>query len=55
MDLLGVAPLGSGPDHSLAGVTRFKEGFGGVRKEYVGSYDLLFNRTLYKAFRLMKS
>lgn len=40
-DLLGIAPPGSDETHYLAGVTRFKESFGGETIVYAGSYDCI--------------
>ena len=40
-----------------SGITRFKKGFGGQEKNYVGAYDLIFQRwkyELYKFFRKIK-
>jgi lipid II:glycine glycyltransferase (peptidoglycan interpeptide bridge formation enzyme) len=37
-----------------AGITRFKRGFGGFIQSYAGAYDLPFNKTGYKLYRLIK-
>jgi len=54
-DLLGIAPPGSGQDHPLAGVTRFKQSFGGETVVYAGSYDLALNKLLYSTFKTLRS
>ena len=46
MDLLGAAPPGE-PSHPLAGVTRFKEGFGGRRMTRAGAWDLALRPNIY--------
>jgi lipid II:glycine glycyltransferase (peptidoglycan interpeptide bridge formation enzyme) len=46
-DFFGVAPPQAGSDHSWAGITRFKEGFGGERVSYVGAYDFVLSRLGY--------
>jgi lipid II:glycine glycyltransferase (peptidoglycan interpeptide bridge formation enzyme) len=43
LDLLGVAPVGFEKWHDRAGVTRFKQAFGGETISYWGSYDIVFN------------
>lgn len=50
MDLLGVAPVGFESWHSWAWVTRFKQAFGGQTVSYRGSYDIVFNSWVMKAF-----
>lgn len=50
-DFFGVAPEGA-KNHPWAGVTAFKEKFGGRHEEILGSYDLVFNRIKYKAFKI---
>lgn len=37
------------------GFHRFKQGYGGELKEFVGSYDLVLNHQLYKLYNLMNS
>ncbi len=39
------------PNHPLYGLYRFKEGFGAVLREYVGEYDLILNRPLYRMWQ----
>ena len=53
-DFFGVAPPGAGPDHPWAGITRFKEGFGGRRENYAGAYDLVRQPGRYAAFNLAR-
>ncbi len=50
-DFYGVAPQGVA-DHPWAGITRFKEGFGGRRVNYVGAYDFVTRSHLYALFDL---
>lgn len=50
LDLLGVAPVGFEKWHDRAGVTRFKQAFGGETISYWGSYDVVFNTWMMKAF-----
>lgn len=50
-DLLAVVPEDS-EGHKYAGITRFKEQFGGHKKHIVGSYDLVFKPTWYKLFKI---
>jgi lipid II:glycine glycyltransferase (peptidoglycan interpeptide bridge formation enzyme) len=53
LDLLGIAPLWH-PEHHLAGVSRFKQAFGGQTISYIGNYDCVFNGMLYKGFGWMR-
>ena len=39
-DFWGVAPEGASAKHSWAGITRYKEGFGGLRVEQPGTFDI---------------
>lgn len=52
-DLLGVAPEGDGK-HKWAGLTRFKENFGGRNVEIIGSYDKVYDLRWYKLFRAFR-
>lgn len=36
------------------GITRFKKSFGGKEKNYLGTFDLVFNKKLYKIYQLIK-
>ncbi len=37
-----------------SGITRFKKGFGGEEKNYIGAYDLIFRRWEYKLYNFAK-
>lgn len=50
-DQWGVAPVGD-TTHKLAGVTYFKEGFGGKRVSRIGAYDLVRNEFWYRLANL---
>lgn len=52
-DFYGVAPEGIA-QHPLAGVTRFKEGFGGQIIEYPGTFELPFAKVPYLLYRVVK-
>lgn len=45
-DLWGVAPAGDN-QHSLAGISRFKNAFGGVAVDYAGTWDIPLKPTKY--------
>ena len=49
-DLWGVAPEGK-KDHRLQGVSRFKEGFGGVVVEYPGTFEIPIRQFWYSLIR----
>ncbi len=49
-DLGGVAPKNS-PKHSWTGITKFKEGFGGKRIDYVGAWDIVYNKFWYNVIK----
>ena len=49
-DFWGVAPAISDQSHRWQGITRFKEGFGGQYKEYVGAHDYVFSEAWYRIF-----
>ena len=51
-DLLGIAPPDQ-PKHRWAGLTRFKENFGGRRVEIIGSYDKVIDQGYYKLYRFI--
>ncbi len=53
-DFWGTAPVGAGAGHPWAGVTRFKEGFGGEAREYVGTMEYPVAPFLYRAYCLAK-
>jgi lipid II:glycine glycyltransferase (peptidoglycan interpeptide bridge formation enzyme) len=50
-DLRGITP-GLGADDPEVGLIQFKVGTGGQAVEYVGEWDLVLNRPLYRAFQL---
>lgn len=43
-------PANNKQQHPWAGVTRFKKGFGGKEVHFVGSWDLIYNKTWYNLF-----
>jgi len=57
-DFWGVAPAGSEQKrHPLAGVSRFKEGFGGQIVEYPGTFEIPFRKFWYlliKVYRIFR-
>lgn len=52
-DFYGVAPVGS-KEHKLAGVTRFKEGYGGQRIQYPGTREFPISGVWYMIYRTIK-
>jgi peptidoglycan pentaglycine glycine transferase (the first glycine) len=50
-DQWGVAPAGQG-EHPLAGVTYFKEGFGGQRLQWLGGWDYAAHPIIYRLAQL---
>ena len=56
-DLLGVAPIDAPPTHPYAGITVFKEGFGGERISYQPGVEVslrLFSHLLYRLAKKVK-
>ena len=53
-DFFGVAPAEAPASHPWSGITRFKEGFGGQREAYVGTYDLVLDRVGYAGFTVAR-
>ncbi len=53
-DLLGIAPLGSGPEHAWAGISSFKEKFGGEVVEYAPEQQIVLRPTLWKMLQLKR-
>lgn len=53
-DFFGIAPEDALSDHSWAGITRMKTGFGGKRVSYCGAYDLVLNEALYTMFNVTR-
>jgi len=64
-DFWGIAPeskvksqklkVNSKFQNSWSGITRFKKGFGGHEKNYIGAYDLIFSDIGYPIYKLIKS
>lgn len=54
-DFYGVAPEDASEDHYLAGVTRFKTGFGGEVMNYAGTYEFPISALWYKIYRTVKA
>lgn len=54
-DFFGVAPPDAHDRHPWAGITRFKEGFGGRRVSYIGAYDLVLDRMGYLAYNVARN
>ncbi|MFA6963174.1 MAG: peptidoglycan bridge formation glycyltransferase FemA/FemB family protein [Patescibacteria group bacterium] len=50
-DFFGIAP-DDNPKHPWAGVTRFKQQFGGQAAQIAGSYDLIIQPTAYQLFKI---
>jgi len=53
-DFLGIAPEGQ-PKHAYAGITQFKNGFGGYRKTYSPGREIVLNKVWYWVYRVMKT
>lgn len=51
-DMMWGAPTGF-PEHELASVSAFKESMWGIKTEYTGNFDIIFNPLLYKTFKLI--
>ena len=49
-DMMGWAPTWF-PEHSLTGVSTFKESLGGEKSEVFGSYDMIFHPWIYRMMR----
>ncbi|MDP3685803.1 MAG: peptidoglycan bridge formation glycyltransferase FemA/FemB family protein [bacterium] len=54
-DFFGVAPPGASVTHPWFGITRFKQGFGGVEEHYVGTADLVVDPTFYRLYEAGRS
>ncbi len=48
-DFGGVAPVDA-KDHSWAGISRFKKGFGGFEVKYPGAYDIIYSPIWYNVY-----
>jgi lipid II:glycine glycyltransferase (peptidoglycan interpeptide bridge formation enzyme) len=53
-DLFGIPP-DDDPNHPMAGLYRFKTGFGGRIVHRLGSWDYPYKKTLYSFFNLAES
>ncbi|MFH1631805.1 MAG: peptidoglycan bridge formation glycyltransferase FemA/FemB family protein [bacterium] len=53
-DFWGIAPVDAGPKHSWAGLTRYKQGYGGEVVEMPGTFDLPTKHFLYSMYRVGK-
>jgi lipid II:glycine glycyltransferase (peptidoglycan interpeptide bridge formation enzyme) len=49
-DFWGIAPTSSEENHPWTGITRFKRGFGGKEKNFVGALDLIYQPWWYKIY-----
>ena len=52
-DFRGV-PGHVGEDHPLYGLVKFKKGFGGKYTEFIGEYDLVFNKARYGMYNFLE-
>jgi len=52
-DFGGITPDNS-PKHPWAGISRFKRGFGGEEVGFAGTYDLVFQKGWYLAYRIAR-
>lgn len=52
-DFFGVAPIGD-DSHRWAGHSKFKRSFGGVDKEYLGTWELPLKRSIYSMAQLTR-
>jgi len=50
-DFFGIAP-NENPQHPWAGISRFKRGFGGQEKNFIGAADGIFDATQYKILNI---
>ncbi len=53
-DLYGCPPSAD-PDHPMAGLYRFKTGFGGELRHRAGAWDYPYSRLFYAAYRLLEA
>ena len=53
-DFYGIPPAEDSA-HPMAGLYRFKTGFGGLIRRYAGSWDYAFRKPLYRAYRAAES
>lgn len=52
-DFWGIAPKGHTEEHAWAGITRFKEGFGGEKYYLAGSLDYIYKLLWYRMYMAM--
>ncbi|TAK89072.1 peptidoglycan bridge formation glycyltransferase FemA/FemB family protein [Patescibacteria group bacterium] len=52
-DLWGIAPTDD-PKHSWAGITRFKQGYGGAQVEYAGTWDIPLKPQKYRLYTVYR-
>ena len=50
VDFCGIAPEGSGKDHPWAGFSRFKQGFGGQYRHYLGTWEKPIKKMHYALY-----
>ena len=53
-DFWGIQNSQSKTGHSWQGITRFKKGFGGYEKNYIGAYDLVLSDIGYPIYGFMR-
>ncbi len=53
-DFWGIAPPEAGDDHAWAGISRFKNGFGGAVVRMPGTIDVSKNRVMFTLYQLAK-
>lgn len=53
-DFWGIAPPEAGDDHPWAGISRFKNGFGGQVVRMPGTIDIAKNKLMYSLYKLAK-
>jgi lipid II:glycine glycyltransferase (peptidoglycan interpeptide bridge formation enzyme) len=54
-DFFGISPGSEDGHHQYAGVTRFKQGFGGNRVERPGTHDLLISGPKYRIYQVLRA
>lgn len=53
-DLLGIAPVGSGPEHAWAGISSFKEKFGGNIIEYPQEQQVMIRPMMWRLLQVKR-
>ena len=51
-DFGGISGDCQNPDNPHYGLWRFKHGFGGYMKEFVGEFDYVINKPVYKLYNV---